>query len=123
MLVCLQIDPLVGHPVSRQELAQAARVGREARADQLDPRFGIDQDRSPGDERPEDQIAQRLVLVDDFAQLVQGNLDQLPGVTDDPGEIEPLADDQAELPQEPVGPLDRDHPILLAQPLDDRHRT
>ena len=29
--------------------------------------------------------------------------------------IEPLADDQAELPEETVGPLDGDHPIFLAE--------
>ena len=54
-------------------------------------------------------------------ELVQGDLDHLAGIPDDPREIEPLADDQAELPEEAVGPLDGDDPIFLTEPLDDRH--
>jgi len=66
--VFFEIDPLMRHAVSSQELTEPTRVGREARADQLDSRSGVDQDRSPGDEGAKDQVAQRLVLGDDLAE-------------------------------------------------------
>jgi hypothetical protein len=123
ILVVIEVDPLVGHPVSRQKLPQAAGVGREARPDQLDPRSDIDQDRAARHECTEDQVAQRLVLIDDLAELVQGDLDHPACVADDPRQIEPLADEQTELTQEAVVPLDGDDLVLLPEALDDEHRS
>ena len=67
ILVILEIDPLVGHAVARQELAQAPGVRGEPRADQLDPGSDVDQDRAPGHECAEDQVAHCLVLSDELA--------------------------------------------------------
>ncbi len=122
-LVPFEIDPLMGHPISGQELAQAAGVGGKPRADQLDPGADVDQDRAPSHECAEDHVAQCLVLSDDLAQLVQGNLDHLSGVPHDPGEVEPLPGDEAQLAQEPVLPVDGDDAVLGAQALNDGHRS
>ena len=37
-----------------------------------------------------------------------------PGLAGDAGQVEALADEQAELAQEPVRAVDGDHPVLLA---------
>ena len=52
---------------------------------------------------------------------LQRNLDHLAGLTHDPGQVDALADEQAELAEETVGTMDRDHPVLGAIALDDRH--
>ena len=69
VLVLLQIDPLMGHPVARQVLPQAPGIRREPRADQLEAGPDADQDRAPGHEGAENDVAERLVLGDELAQL------------------------------------------------------
>ncbi len=123
LVVLLEVDPLMGQAVAGQELAQAPGLGRKPRADQLDPRADADQDRTPGHECAQNHIAEGLVLGDDLAQHIQRNLDHLAPVTDDAGEIEPLADQQAELAEEAVLALDRNDPVLLAVALNDRDRS
>src|SRR5439155_4771728 len=77
--------------------------------------------RTPRDEGPKDQIAQRLVLGDDLAQPFHRNLDHLPSVTDDSGEVEALAGEQSELAKEAVPHMDGYEPVFLAETLNDCH--
>ena len=123
VLVLLQVDPLMRHPVADQELPQPPGVGREPRTDQLDPGSDADQDRAPGHEGPEDDVAERLVLGDELAQLLDRDLDHLAGLPDDSGQIETLAGQHGELAQKATGAVDGDHPVLLAVALDDHNRA
>ena len=55
--------------------------------------------------------------------LSRGTWTTSPGVANDPGEVEPLPGEEAELAQEAVLPMDGDDAVLVAQPLNDRHRS
>ena len=52
---------------------------------------------------PQDQVAERLVLRDDLAQPRRSGIWMTsPGVAHDPGQVEPLAGQQAQLAEEAV---------------------
>src|SRR6059058_5131331 len=56
LLVVLEVHPVVGPAVAREELAQPAGVARVARPDQPLARFEIDQDRPARQVRLQDQV-------------------------------------------------------------------
>jgi hypothetical protein len=66
-----------------------------SRLDQLEPGADIDQDRAPRDERSEDEVAEGLVLGDDLAKLLEGDLNDAAAIANDRREVEALADDEA----------------------------
>ena len=74
--VGLEVDPGEQHAVPRQEVADAEGVLRVARADHPQPREvrRRPQQLPPGDERLEDDVAERRALVDDPPQVVRGDL-------------------------------------------------
>ena len=91
-----------------------------SRLDQLEPGADIDQDRAPRDERSEDEVAEGLVLGDDLAKLLEGDLNDAAAIANDRREVEALADDEAQFAQEPAGSVNGDDAILGAEALNDR---
>ena len=121
-LVLLDVDPGMRETVARAELAQPASVRREARADQLEAGAHPDQHRAADQEGTQDEIAQRLVVGDDLAQLVDGHDEDLARLDHDGGQEHRLAHEEVQLAEEaprsvdheqslagrPVGVIDRD---------------
>src|SRR5262249_10252832 len=121
--VVLDVDPVIRHPVAGEELAQPPRVGREARPDHPRSGAGADQDLAPRHERAQDEGAERLVLVDDRAELLEGDLDHLPRGAHHAGKVKALPEDESELAEEAAALMERDEPVPATVVLDDRHRA
>ena len=70
--VGLEVEPGEQHAVLRQEVADAEGVLRVARADHAQPGEvrRLPQELPPGDERLEDDVAERRALVQDLPQVV-----------------------------------------------------
>ena len=99
--VLLEVDEPVGKAVPRGELAEAARVRREARADDAQARPEFDQHRAAGQERVEEEVAEHGVLRDELAELLDGHRKDFALLDDHRGEERGLPGEQADLAQEP----------------------
>src|SRR5690349_18622296 len=118
MLVLLEVEPVERLAVAREELAQPAAVGREARSDQPVPGAEPDEDRTALEEGAEDDRRELLVVGDDAAQPLRIDLDHLPRVAHDGGEVDGAAGEQVELAEEAVMPVDCDDAVLAPVALD-----
>ena len=111
---------MVWQAVADREVAQAARVGRVAGADdpKADPQ--PDQDRAAHDQGPQDLIAEHQIVGDDLPQPLLRDDQHLAGLAHDRRDEHRLAGDQAELAEEPPRSVNADHSLAGARLLDDR---
>ena len=123
LLVPLQVDPAVRQEVAGGELQQPPGVGREARADDPEANTELDQDRAADEIGPQHQVAEGRVLGDQLAQALHRHGQDLAGLLDHRRQQRGLVGEQAQLAEEPAGPVHGDHPLGPATLLlDDRHR-
>ena len=118
--VLLEVDPRVRYAVARGELAQASRVRRIARADDAQPGALANQQRAPQKAGPDQQVAERRIVVDELAQLVERDREDLARLAHPRGRERRLSGEQVELAEETPRPVDPDHPLLVVDLLDHR---
>ena len=111
-------------PVARRELAQAARVGREPRADDREAGAEADEQLAPQQVGAEHEIGEPAVRQDQRAQALHGHDQHLAGLHDHGAVERVLAGQQAELAEEAARPVDRDDPLVaLPELVDDGHQA
>ena len=106
--IVFEVDPAVGQAVAGGEVAQAARVRREARADDAEARAEADQQRAPQHVGAQQQVAEQRVVGREVAQPLDRHLEHLAVLAHEGGEGRGLADQQAQLAEEAAGPVDGD---------------
>ena len=121
--VVLEVDPAVREPVARRELAQPARVGRVARAE--DPESGAksDQDRAADDERAQDQIAEHRILRPRSRAAGRRARRGPRRLARDRGHEHGLARQQVELAEEPPRAVCGNQALGAVPALDDRDQS
>ena len=110
--IFFQVDPPVRQAVAGGELAQAARVRREARPDDPHAHAEPDQDRPPDEVGLQDQAAEHRVLRHQLPQPLSGDDQHLPGLGHGDGVGHDLAAEQAELAEETPGAVHADYTLI-----------
>ena len=112
----------MGHPVARQENPQSPSIRRIARADHPGPGAEPDEYRPPGQEGAQDHVSHAGLAPDDLAQALPRDLQDLAGSDDACGQVDGLAGEQVELPDEAPLAVDADRAFAgTIRILEDRH--
>ena len=119
--VLLEVDPVVWQAVARGELADPARVGRVARADDAKARPQPDEHGPAQEERAQDQVAEVRVVGDELAQPFGRHGEDLAVLHDHRGQERSLAGEQIQLAEEAALSVHADRALATAvMALDDR---